>query len=436
MLYDWSLWGRSTQQTPPGNWVVWLNLSGRGAGKTRTGAETIRRWANELPPGSRISLVGETAADARDVLVEGESGILSISPRWNRPRYYSSKRRVEWPNGTYALLFSGDDPDQLRGPQCHKAWVDELAKYRYAQETWDNLELGLRLGSNPQVVVTTTPRPIKLIKNLLKDRDTHVTIESTYANIANLPERFIQRIIRKYEGTRLGRQELHAEVLDDVVGALWTLAMFDRSRWPRDKPVPPLRRVVVAIDPSGTMRENVSETGIVVAGVGPCRCKGAIEEHGFVLEDLTGPYSPEQWGTLAVRAYGHWRADAIVGEVNYGGDMVEANVRAIDRTVKFVKVHATRGKFRRAEPISSLYEQGRVHHVGSFSQMEDQMCTWTAEDDAKPKQASPNNMDGTVWALTELMINPKKRKKVRLAYPGRRLTLGSDGRGEKQVAPR
>lgn len=359
-------------------------------------------------------------------MVDGESGLRAISPKWERPRYIGSQRRLEWPNGTFALLYSGEEPDQLRGPQHHKAWVDELAKYKYPQETWDNLELGLRLGENPQVVVTTTPRPLPLLRDMLTDDSFVVTSESTYANVANLPQKFIKRILRRYEGTRLGRQELYAHILDDVPGALWSRDLLDETRWAHGETLPRLFKTVVAVDPQGRHRgtgrrkpdldRKRPETGIVVVGLAHCNCPAAQagdDVHGFVIEDATRSYSPELWGRKSIDLYRAYRSVHIVAERNFGGDMVESNIRAVDRGARVKTISASKGKYVRAEPVAALYEQRRVHHVGMFATLEDQMCTWTPDDEEKRQSGSPNNMDALVWALTDLFkLNVRSRRVV------------------------
>ena len=321
-------------------------LAGRGFGKTRTGAEFVRAEV-EAGRAGRVALVAPTAADARDVMVEGESGLLAICPPSNRPRYEPSKRRVTWDNGAIATLYSADEPERLRGPQHDLAWPDELAAWRYP-ETWDMLMFGLRLGARPRVVVTTTPRPTRLIRDLLAAPTTVVTRGSTYDNRANLAPAFLEQIVRKYEGTRLGRQELYAEVLDDVPGALWTRAMIEAAE--HSGPIPELVRVVVAIDPAVTSGDDSDETGIIVAGIG-------TDDFVYVLADRTCRMSPDGWATRAVVALDEFSADRIVAEVNNGGDLVEATIRTVRRHAPYRKVHATRGKRVRAEPIAALYEQ-------------------------------------------------------------------------------
>lgn len=386
LIYDWKFWARPNQIAPTWAWRIWLILAGRGFGKTRTGAEWVR---DEVESGrrGRIALVGRTAADVRDVMVEGESGLLSVCSPFFRPRYLSSSRRLIFPNGAICVTYSAEEPDLLRGPQHDGAWADELAAWK-KPETWDMLLFGLRLGDDPRAIVTTTPRPIKLLKELLNDPTCAVVKGSTFDNRANLPDLFLSKIVSRYEGTRLGRQELHAEILDDNPNALWKRGNLDELRVSKH---PELTRIVVAIDPATTSTDESDETGIVVAGLGD-------DGHGYVLDDLSLRGTPDEWGREAVAGYYKLRADRIVAEANAGGDMIEFTIRTVDQNVSFKKVHASRGKKTRAEPISALYEQKKVHHVGMFAEMEDQMCEWVPGDD------SPDRMDALVWALTELMI--------------------------------
>ncbi len=398
LLYDWPFWARPNQLPPDGDWRVWLLLAGRGFGKTRTGAEMIRARAIARTA-RRLALVAPTAGDARDVMVEGESGILAISPPWERPRYEPSKRRLTWPNGAIATLFSADEPERLRGPQHDAAWCDELASWRYP-EAWDMLMFGLRLGSDPRVVVTTTPRPTKLLRELIADPAAVVTRGKTYENRANLAAAFFGQIIRKYQGTRLGRQELDAELLEDIPGALWNRGIIEGAR---ARVTPVLVRVVVAIDPAASSKEGADETGIIVAGKDE-------DGRGWVLADASGRYQPMEWAKTAISAYRTHGADRIVAEVNNGGDMVEATLRMIEPNAAFAAVRATRGKVTRAEPVAALYEQGRVRHLGVFPQLEDQMCAFTAEAHSNPNARSvgysPDRVDALVWALTDLLVAP------------------------------
>lgn len=391
LAYDWPVFARDNQLEPPGTWNTWLLLGGRGFGKTRTAAEWVRSLA-ERGTDRRIALLGRTSSDVRDVMVEGESGILNISPPWFRPIYEPSKRRLTWPNGVVATTFSADEPDMLRGPQFHAAWCDELATFKNVA-AWDNLRFGLRLGRRPRVVVSTTPRPTDEIRALVKDPTTHVTTGSTYENKANLAPDFLKRILSKYEGTRLGDQEIWAKVLEDTEGALWSQAILDQHRV--TKAPDELRRIVVAIDPAVSSKATSDETGIITVGVD-------WEGHAFVLDDDSGMYKPDAWALKAVERYNARDADMIVAEVNNGGDLVEVNLRAVvgGRNVPFKAVHASRGKAVRAEPVSALYEQGKVHHVGRFAQLESQMTTFVPGVSVK----SPDRMDGLVWALTELML--------------------------------
>jgi len=404
LLYDWSFWARPKQLPPDWDWYIWLILSGRGFGKTRTANELIIKWASEGY--SPIALIGQTKADVRDTIVElGDSAILNISPPWFRPEYEPSKRRLTWPNGVIGVIYSGDEPDQLRGPQHAKASVDELSKFKYPQETWDNLMLGLRTGDNPQAIVATTPRPIKIIKSLLKDKKVAVTRGHTLDNKANLAPAFLKYILGRYEGTRLGRQELAGEVLEDNPDALWQRSLIDESR---DTSHPDLVRVVVGVDPPG----GVTECGIVVVGI--ANMNG--QEHGFVLEDRSLHASPDGWAEAVLTGYNHNRADRIVGEANFGGDMVENTIlqaaKSRNQQASYKHVHASRGKAVRAEPVVALYEQGRIHHIGEFPLLEDEMCEWIPGE----TRESPNRVDALVWAITELMLGEPEPEEAVIIY--------------------
>ncbi|MDF1791454.1 MAG: terminase family protein [Thalassobaculaceae bacterium] len=392
LLHDWMLWARDKQLPPAGDWRVWLILAGRGFGKTRTGAEWVRALAESQRAG-RIALVGETAGDARDVMIEGESGLLACTPPWSRPHYEPSKRRVTWPNGAMATCFSADDPDQLRGPQFDAAWADEIAKWRY-EAAWDNLMLGLRLGIDPRCVATTTPKPRAWLSRLMTDPRTVVTRGGTRENAANLAPAFLEQILARYDGTQLGRQEIEGEYLVDIPGALWTRSLLASVRV-SCRAVPELARIVVAVDPAVTSGAASDETGVVVAGLD--------DAGGFwVLEDLTARLSPDLWARRAVDAYHRHRADAVVCEVNQGGDLVAATLRTVDPALPVRAVRATRGKRLRAEPVAALYEQGRVRHAGAFEALEDQMAGFTGA----AGDASPDRLDALVWALTDLMSGP------------------------------
>lgn len=386
------MWARPEQTAPAGSWDNWLILAGRAWGKTRTGAEWVHQQADIGV--KRIALVARTAADIRDVMVEGESGIVATAHPARRPRYEPSKRRLTWPNGCIATTFSAEEPDQLRGPQYERAWCDETAAWKYADETWNQLQMVLRLGDHPQAVITTTPRPTPLIKRIVADTGTALTRGSTFDNKANLPSAYFTRIIRNFEGTRLGRQELYAEILSDNPGALFNRSRIDELRV---RTAPALRRVIVAVDPAVSSNAASAETGIIVAGLG-------TDGHGYVLEDASLSDTPAKWGAQVVTVYARHKADRVIAEVNNGGDLVESNVGTSARDAKvsvpYKAVRASRGKETRAEPVAALYEQGRVHHVGAFAQLEDQLCDW----DPSARQPSPDRLDALVWALTELMI--------------------------------
>lgn len=385
LLYAWEYWARPDQILPEVNppFVTWLILAGRGWGKTRTGAEAVRKW---IKTNKYVNLIGATLDDARDIMIEGESGILAICPKDERPQYIG--RQLRWPNGAKSLIFTADEPDRLRGKQHMKFWADELCAWRYP-ESWDQASFGLRIGDQPQCIVTTTPKPTKELKALIADPTTFVTKGVTDDNYQNLSPVFINKIISKYRGTRLGRQELSAEILDDNPGALWKRKDIEDLRVLKH---PELKRIVVAIDPATTSNPDSDETGIVVAGLG-------VDNHGYVLDDVTLRGTPEEWSQRAVTAYHFHSADRIIGETNNGGEMIETVIRMKDKNVSYKAVHASRGKITRAEPISALYEQKKVHHVGCFPELEDQMCDY----DPKTAKYSPDRMDALVWALTELM---------------------------------
>lgn len=394
LLFDWQLWAREKQLPPAIIYTIWLILAGRGFGKTRCGAEWVRKKVEDGVYG-RLALVGRTTADVRDVMIEGESGILTISPPWFRPKYEPSKRRLVWPNGAQATTYSADEPDVLRGPQHDGFWADEIASWPY-EDAWDQLMFGLRLGSNPQGVATTTPRPTKFIKRLCQLASVVVTRGTTYENRANLAPSFFTQIVTKYEGTRLGRQELLAEIISDIEGALWKRDWIEHNRVAKH---PELKRIVVAIDPPAASQEtsdNPAEAGIIVAGLG-------IDGRGYVLADYSTIGTPNEWASNALLAYARYEADLIVAEVNNGGDMVEAVIRSAAKDkqlshVPFKAVRATRGKQLRAEPVSNLYQQDLISHVGTFPDLEDQQCNWC------PGDRSPDRLDGLVWAFTELMV--------------------------------
>ncbi len=409
ILYDWrGIWARKNQVAPPGDWSYWLLMAGRGFGKTRVGAETVREWASKPLPGP-IHLIAPTAADIRKVMIEGPNGgLLSCYPPGEAPHYEPSKGHlITWPNGNIAYCFSADEPERLRGPQCCRFWADELATWRFGQEAWDNLMFGFRIGDELRSVITTTPKPIQLLRDIISDSGTVVTRGSTYDNRNNLSQQFFKTVITKYEGTRIGRQELLAELLEDVPGALWTRKLIDAYkiqfadiRWDM------LIRIVVAIDPAVTAGEKSDETGICVVAL-------TRSMHIVVLEDCSCRESPLGWARVAVGKYRQYRADRIVGEVNNGGDLVGSNIKAVAPEVPFRAVRASRGKAVRAEPVAALYEQGRVHHVikghepehgVAMNILEDQMCSWVPGQTEK----SPDRMDALVWAVTELLVDQEQ----------------------------
>jgi len=400
LLYDWPFWARSNQLPPQGEWAHWLLLAGRGFGKTRAGAEWVRSLA-ESGEAERIALIAPTQADARAVMVEGDSGLLAIAPPWNRPKFEPSKRTLTWKNGVVATLFGAEEPERLRGPQHHAAWCDELASWRHAEATWDNLLFGLRLGKCPRTMITTTPKPTSLIKALVVGDNVALTKGTTFDNLDNLAPSFATEIIKKYEGTRTGRQELMAEILEDVPGALWQRNMLDRLR---AASAPDLVRIVVAVDPPVSVGKKADECGIVAVGL-------SEDGFAFVLADASVQgLSPAGWAKKAVALYHGLAADRIVIESNQGGAMAEAVVREIDPSAAITQVFARRGKHARAEPIAALYEQGRVFHVGALPVLEDQMCAFTGE---RQKGQSPDRVDALVWALTHLMLAPVGSPKIR-----------------------
>lgn len=410
LLYDWEAWARPNQIPPSGDWLIWLILAGRGFGKTRTGAEFIRNEVTAKRAGS-IALIAETQKDLEEVMCFGVSGIMSVFPDHQKPKITKKPIKVEFHTGAIGYGYNATEPDQLRGPNFDLAWGDELAKWRYARETWDQLQFALRIGDRPRQIITTTPRPLPLLKEILASPNTAVTRGVTYENRGNLASSFIKQIEEKYAGTRLGRQELSAEILDDVPDALWTRANLDRDR---RKPanVPTLKRVVVAIDPAAKKNDVPEEgaaTGIVVAGLGE-------DGRGYVLDDATCRESPNGWARMAVACFDRHDGDCIVGEVNNGGDMVESTVRAVRPTVPFKEVHASKGKWTRAEPIAALYEQGRISHVGTFASLEDEMVNFGPN--GMVGDASPDRVDALVWALTELF--PAMTKKSSPKKPAAR----------------
>ncbi|SHG40411.1 Large terminase phage packaging protein [Cognatishimia maritima] len=396
------------QLPPEGDWKTWVILGGRGAGKTRAGAEWVRNMVEGPMPldagkATRVALVGETLEQVREVMVHGESGILACSPPDRRPIWQETRRRLVWPNGAAAQAYSAHDPDRLRGPQFDAAWVDELAKWKNAEATWDMLQFGLRLGDHPQQVVTTTPRNVPVLRQLLADAGTVQSHAPTEANRANLAQSFLEEVERRYAGTRLGRQELEGLLMADIEGALWTRAMMDRAEV---ETAPDLDRVVVAVDPPVTGTTQSDACGIVVVGAtmaGPPQ-----DWRAFVLEDASvAGLSPQGWAEAACAAAHRWGADRLVAEVNQGGDLVESVLRQVDPLMSYRAVRASRGKVARAEPVAALYEQGRIQHLRGLGDLEDQMCLMGAQ--GFEGDGSPDRVDALVWALTDLMLVPAQK---------------------------
>lgn len=401
LSHDWAAHARDNQIPPEEFWSTWVILAGRGFGKTRTGAEWVKEQVENGTCG-RIALIAPTSGDARDVMVEGESGILATASPWFKPVYEPSKRRLTWPNGAQAFTYSAEEPERLRGPQHDGGWADELCAWKYLQETWDMYQFGLRLGDDPRTIVTTTPKPSKFLRELIDDEDTKVTKGTTYDNLDNLSPTFQKAVVKKYEGTRLGRQELNAEILEDNPDALWSSEIIEPYRITIDD-CPDLEKLCVAIDPAVTANKKSDETGIIIAGVA---WKGDTL-HGYVLEDCSLKAKPLKWAQVAETEYRQYDADRVIGEVNNGGDLVESNLRAVNKHISYEDVRASRGKAVRAEPVSALYEQGLIHHVGVFGKLEDQMTDWNPLD---PTADSPDRLDALVWAFTWLFGLDKDEK--------------------------
>ncbi len=394
IAFDWSFWRRPDQAEPAGDWRCWLLLAGRGFGKTRTGAEWVRARA-EADGRLRIALVAATMADARAIMVEGESGLLSIAPQAMRPTFEPSLHRLVWPNGAMAKLYSAAEPEGLRGPEHHIAWADECAKWDSGATVWDNLAMSLRLGSKPQVVATTTPRPVPLIRRLMGEQGVSTTRGRMADNALNLAEPFVDAMQSVYAGTRLGRQELDGELIDDVDGALWTRAMIAAASTDR---TPDLVRVVIGVDPPAGSKGDAC--GIVAVGLG--------EDGGaYVLADASlGGASPEGWARKVAQVAEKWTADRIIAEANNGGDMVESVLRGAAHSLPVRLVHAARGKVARAEPVAALYERGKVFHAGRFPELEDELCGLCTGGAYHGPGRSPDRADALVWAVTELMLKP------------------------------
>ena len=409
---DWASFAHDHQQFPHaarggGPWTTWLILGGRGAGKTRAGAQWVKAIARgegryRGDPAARIALIGETEHEVREVMIEGVSGLLSLHRRSERPTWSPSRRRLEWPNGSVAQAFSAEDPESLRGPQFSAAWADELAKWRQAEATFDMLQFGLRLGERPRQVITTTPRPIPLLKKLIADASSAVTHAGTAANARHLAPAFLDTVLARYGGTRLGRQEIDGEIVEDRADALWSRAGLEACRV---EAAPPLQRIVVAVDPPASSGKQSAACGLVAAGLAE---SGKI----FVLEDATvAGLSPAGWAAKAVAVWRRLNADALVVEINQGGEMVRTVINEQDRSVPVTTVRATRGKWLRAEPVAALYEQGRVKHFGTFPELEDEMCDFGL--DGLSSGRSPDRLDALVWAVTALSFGAREGPRIR-----------------------
>ena len=417
LKHDWNFWARDAQLEPEGLWNTWFINAGRGFGKTRTGVEWVREQVKRGK--KRIAAVAATNSDIERVMVKGESGFLSVCWKGDKtyagkkmglPEWSPTKRTLTWENGATVQFFSAEEPERLRGPQFEIAWCDELAAWNKDIDTWDMLQFCMRLGKHPRIVVTTTPKPTKLVRKILKDDKTHVTTGSTFDNSANLAGTYLEAVKEQYEGTRLGRQELYAEVLEEAQGALWNTDMLDACVVKREQ-VPDLSRIVVAIDPAVTANKESDMTGIVVAGID-------VNGIAYVLGDYTDRLSPQGWAAKAIELYHKYEADRIVAEVNQGGDMVKTTIHGEDETVPFRAVRASRGKYARAEPISALYERGLVKHVANpedgatLNELETQMRTW----EPLGSIGSPDRLDALVWALTDLSLNGYAKPKLALVY--------------------
>ena len=413
LYFDWYLWARD-DQLPPNlqpatsathakDWQNWILLGGRGAGKTRAGAEWIRAMALGIEPFAkqpawRIALIGETFNDVREVMLEGDSGLLNIHPAHQKPTYIASRKRLEWPNGAIAQLFSAEEPESLRGPQFHAAWCDEFAKWQYDEDVWDMLQFGMRLGDLPQIVITTTPRNRKKLKDILAMPNSYVSRASTFANKQNLANAFLQNIDLNYAGTNLGRQELYGEIIEDREGALWTYELIEAQRRnPKIYDHDDFKRIILAIDPPTTSHDKSNACGMIVAAMDGDR-------HAYILADVSMQgASPIVWAQKAVQVYHEYNVDRIIAEVNQGGEMVETILRTIDAQISYAAVFARKGKKSRAEPVAALYEQGKVHHLGMFEELEDEMCQF--DHFVASSKNSPDRVDALVWAVSHLLLN-------------------------------
>lgn len=405
----WPFWARPEQMPPRGEWRNWMVCAGRGFGKTRTGAEWVRNIAYSNPR-SRIALVASSLTEARAVMVDGESGIMAVHGRGARPLFEASRRRLVWPNGAQATIYSAGEPESLRGPQHSHAWCDEIGKWdnssNRAAQAWDNLQMGLRLGELPQALATTTPRAVPLVQRLFAEADKGdavLTRGRTMDNAHNLPSRFVRSMHAQYGSSALGRQELDGELLTDIEGALWTRSLLERCRLPAC--LEDMVRIVVGVDPPASARGD--ECGIVVAGI-------CADGNGHVLADASiGGASPERWASKVAAICAEWKADRVIAEANQGGDMVASVLRAADCQMPIRLVHASRGKSARAEPVAALYETGRVRHVGQFASLEDQLCGIMTGGSYEGPGNSPDRADAMVWAMTELMLSKRGKPAVR-----------------------
>lgn len=416
LIYNWHFWARENQLPPEGNWNTWYVNAGRGFGKTRAGVEWVR--AKVKQGAKRIAAIAATNSDIERVMVNGESGFLARcwsgdktdrGVKMGLPLWSPTKRTLTWENGAQVQFFSAEEPERLRGPQFECAWCDELAAWNRDRDTYDMLQFCLRLGKHPQVCVTTTPKPTKLVRDIIKNKNTVVTYGSTFDNAANLAAPYLQTVKDQYEGTRLGRQELYAEIMDEASGALWTREILSKCEFECPDPVvfanENLVRVVVAVDPAVTANAESDMTGIVVAGIN-------VNGKGYVLEDATGKYSPQQWASKAIELYDKYEADRVVCEVNQGGDLVRHTLTTERDSLPIRMVRASKSKKARAEPISALYEQGKVYHVRGLDQLEDQLVQY----EPLGSMGSPDRLDALVWALTDLMLGGVIRPNLNLAY--------------------
>lgn len=408
-MWNWDVWGRTAQKPPRGDWRTWLIMAGRGFGKTRAGSEWVRQQADTNPQ-ARIALVGASLGEARAVMVEGESGLLSVCPPHRRPLFEPSLRRITWPNGAQAQLYSAAEPESLRGPQHSHAWCDEIAKWDNASEraiaAWDNLLLGIRLGDHPRILATTTPRAVPLMRRLLAEppEDLVVTRGSTEENMKNLPTRFLRDVRRSFGRSALGRQELDGELIEDVPGALWTRAMIEECREMAASTVQ-TRRVVVAVDPPASSHGDACGIVVVALGIdGIAR----VQHDGSILKP-----SPERWARKVAGLAEAWNADRVIAEANQGGEMVASVLRATGHELPLKLVHASRGKAARAEPVAALYEAGRVRHAGTFPELEDELCGLISGGGYEGPGRSPDRADALVYALHELMLSPAAEPRVR-----------------------